>query len=168
MTLYPATKFLSREHYDIIVRYAKGAKTALEFGPGATTLALVEAGVKRIDTFDHDPKWIEHYRTAFRAWGHIAVGMYVNAPVVTAPCLDQYDIAIVDSPQGDRNRVPLKGMRECSRLNTMMFALARAPMVFLHDANRAGEVATLRRLGNEGYRIEIIPSERGLAIVRWA
>lgn len=173
MTLYPNTKFLSREHYDEIVRLATGCKTALEFGPGATTLALIEAGCERIHTFDHVEKWADHYRREFAAYPQVSVGEYVNLPRVAfvggeglpTPLMG-YDIAIVDGPQGDRTRTPLAGQESCSRLNTLMIAVERAPLVILHDANRRGETNSLRRLSRMGYQVSLIPSERGLAVIR--
>jgi hypothetical protein len=46
------------------------------------------------------------------------------------------------------------GQEDCSRLNTCLSALQHAPVVYLHDAVRPLERATLTRLERDGHKVE--------------
>jgi hypothetical protein len=91
--------------------------------------------------------------------------------VTADPIADQqFDIAVVDAPAGFDKKIPGRtsrkrhpGMEDCSRLNTCLFALERAPVVLLHDAKRPTERATLGELWKRGYKFEIYPSSSGMA-----
>ena len=148
-----------------------GAKTALEFGPGYTTLALIEAGVEKIVSLESDGEWLEKKRDELRIYPQVHIAHYNNSPVVTAdPIAEQgvFDIAIVDAPAGFHYPIPGRkprvvhpGQEDCSRLNTCLFALGRAPVVLLHDARRPLERGTLGRLNAMGHRFKHLGTPEG-------
>ncbi len=73
-SLYPQElPQLQRGEYDIIIAECKrlGAKTALEFGPGSTTLALIEAGLERIITCEYVDKWFDHAKEQFKDYPQV-------------------------------------------------------------------------------------------------
>lgn len=145
--------------------YAKGAKSALEFGPGLSTLALVEAGVKHIVTLEHDTRWLRKAVQALKPYPQCRILRYENvAPEALCTSLEanrQFDLAFVDSPCGTEGlakkpeRERLAGQEDCSRLNTCLAALRHSKLIYLHDWFRANERATLGRLAAMGYKVTI-------------
>lgn len=176
--LYPnETLQLQRAEYEYIIAACKkiNAKSALEFGPGSTTLALIEAGLERIVTCEHIDKWYEAAKERFKDYKQVQVVRFRNeAPIARVDeLLGQFDIGLVDAPSGYTGRHPdkvlferLKGQEDCSRLNTCLKALKHCPVVLLHDAQRPLERATLGRLNKLGHRTQIVQSSRGCAIAR--
>lgn len=98
---------------------------------------------------------------------------YWDEPKVKAEAVanQQFDVAFVDSPKGFNKAIPgirgvrkkHPGMEDCSRLNTCLFALERAPIVFLHDAKRPLERGTLGRLCAMGHSFMIFNTKSGMA-----
>src|SRR5690554_211039 len=86
------------------------ARSVLEFGPGASTLALVEAGVERIVTLEHSPNW--RILAEERLAGHSAVTVlpYENTRVIDRELLAgvAFDVAFVDSPVGIEARSAIR------------------------------------------------------------
>lgn len=136
-----------------------GARRVLEFGPGHSTGAFLDAGC-RVVTLEHDAYWFEKARHRFRDEARVEIGAYANRPLVSVPngALGGkgFDLAFVDSPVGVTRPgyVAHPGQRRLSRYNTMQFALRVAPVVLLHDAQRSGERNTLKKLARRGYRVE--------------
>lgn len=157
--------------YSALITIAKGAKSVLEFGPGISTLALIEAEVPKIVTLEHDPEWYDKAKEEFAKYPQVEVRRYVDDPVATAELADDevFDLAVVDSPKGFIHKVKgVKGMRkrhpgqeDCSRYNTCLLALKHSPVVFLHDAYRPYERATLGRLSAAGHRIDYLGCSDG-------
>lgn len=146
-----------------------GAKSILEFGPGDSTQALIDMGIfDRIVTCEHIEKWYEAAKERFKPHPHVKVLKFLDE----VPCViegleptDRFDIAFVDTPQGYnpvRKRHP--GFEDCSRINTVMAALALARVVLLHDSTRPLERATLGRVWATGlYDIKQLPTKLGMA-----
>lgn len=164
------------EDYRALMGFADGANSALEFGPGLSTLALIEAGVKHILTLEHDPEWHRKAVEEFKPYRGVHVARYENvAPVALCEALEghpQFDLAFVDSPSGvyfdhpDKSkagRVVFPGQEDCSRLNTCLAALRHSPILYLHDWFRANERATLGRLAALGHKVSI---DGGVCIAR--
>lgn len=150
-----------------------GARTVLEFGPGISTLAFIEAGCQRIATCEYQDKWIEKAKTDFTSCPQVSVHRFKNAVDVEVSGLSRrdFDLVFVDSPIGSESRsfVPLEGQEDCPRFNTLVYALRCAPVVLLHDAKREGEQRTLTRIAEMGYSVEMIETVKGIArIVRKA
>jgi hypothetical protein len=149
-----------------------GARSVLEFGPGASTRLFLEAGVSRILTCEYSDRWL---RRAVREWGdepRVEVRRFLNEPEATirGERIGAFDLAFADSPIGSNRREKLAGQEECSRLNTTLLALLHAPVVLLHDCHRPGEQATLERVKAKGYRVTILSggeaSEVGKGVAR--
>ena len=140
---------LSQQCYDTLVREARGARRVLEFGPGHSTQAFIDAGVPEVVSLEHDPKWLDRMFERFKHEPSVHVLPYRNTPVIDGD-LGSFDLAFVDSPVGhDRGRVEHPGQEGCARLNTLTFALQHARVVLLHDAGRPGEQRSLERCGYE-------------------
>lgn len=148
---------------DIVKQY--DIKNAVEFGPGWTTGALIEAGVKRIVSLEHVEAWRER---AWHRWATVTIeagvdwelACYRNLHPVRVPRhVDwaKFDLCLVDSPYAGAKAELTNG---CGRLNTLEWALSHARVVLLHDINRKGEQqsinacgATVERLGSRMGRI---------------
>lgn len=77
----------------------------LEFGPGSSTLALVEGGAQHIDTCEDAPDWAAVYeeRLVARFPDVVRLHRYTFGYPLTIPAVDSqlYDLALIDGP---RNR----------------------------------------------------------------
>jgi hypothetical protein len=141
------------------MRIAQGVSSLVEFGPGYSTFAFIEAGVPEIVGLEHDDQWFDLQTERFEDYDHVTIGRYWNTgPVATVPddvSAKRFDIAFVDSPKGYKaHRLVHDGQADCSRLNTCLAALELAPIVYLHDAIRPLERCTLMRLNSLGHKIE--------------
>ncbi len=87
-----------------------GARSVVEFGPGSSTLALVEAGAERIDTCEDNPAWAEVYeeRLVRRFPGQIRLHRYEwpEGAAITVPPLEggRFDLGLIDGPLGTERR----------------------------------------------------------------
>lgn len=79
-------------------------KRVVEFGPGSSTLALIEGGAKHIDTCEDAADWFEVYeeRLAKRFPAIVHIHRYTVADPLSIPALDhqKYDLALIDGPLG--------------------------------------------------------------------
>lgn len=151
--------------YGYLLKVAAGKQSVLEFGPGISTLAFVEAGLTDIVTCEHAPEWLGKAQEALKAFPQCRVLGYENvAPAALVGALNghpEFDLALVDSPSGveghkdKEGRVRLPGQEDCSRLNTCLAALRHSKIIYLHDWFRANERATLERLSSMGHRVTI-------------
>lgn len=82
------------------------AKTALEFGPGSSTLALIEGGATRVDSCEDVRGWADVYRLRLeRAYDPVTIRGYVwSDPVSVDGLLPRYDLALIDGPHGTGRR----------------------------------------------------------------
>jgi hypothetical protein len=160
--------------YAALLKEFQGVKTALEFGPGVSTLALIEAGVEKIVTLEHLAEWYDKALEKFKDYPQVTVARYADEPSIAAAevAFQDFDIAFVDSPKGFTHEViealgvrkVHPGQEDCSRFNTCLFAVDKAPLVYLHDAYRPLERGTLGRLNALGHRSEFIAKTKyGLA-----
>lgn len=130
------------------------APTVLEFGPGESTKVFFEHGVKMLVSLEHDARWLQRARGALAplkpAGTTWALWAYVNEPKISHIYVDpmRFDLALVDSPQANAwGWARLPGQEKLARYNTLSYAVERAQVVLLHDANRIGERESLRALG---------------------
>lgn len=107
--LYPqARHFWSLQDYGAVLAVMARLKprTVLEFGPGSSTLALVEGGAIRIDSCEDDADWMATNRKLLAA--HLAVELhaYTWADPLTITRLQdrRYDLALIDGPQDEHRR----------------------------------------------------------------
>jgi hypothetical protein len=149
---------------------AIGAKTILEFGPGASTEVFARFGLL-VTTVEHQQKWYEVAKERFKDYPNVRVLKGEDEIPFRVPELDDsemFDMAFVDAPQGYYPmRKAHKGYEDCSRYNTTLFALQRAPVVFLHDTIRPLERGTLNRLRRMDYQVETIKVPYGMAKITW-
>jgi hypothetical protein len=160
------------DDYAAVMGAVRGMKRVMEFGPGASTLAMIEAGVEHIVSAECSPLWEAKARVSLHEYidaGRVEIIRFTNTVPVTfsQEVEGPFDLVFVDSPVGieARSAVRHKGQENCSRLNTMIAALDLAPVVLLHDAKRPGEQATLKRVADLGHRVTMIECVKGLARV---
>lgn len=84
-------------------------KRVLEFGPGSSTLALIEGGAERVDTCEDDPEWAEVYEDRLQRKFPDVVRLYryVWADPLAIPAIDgdRYDLALIDGPRDTMSRL---------------------------------------------------------------
>lgn len=111
-------------------------KTALEFGPGGSTLAIVEGGATSVDTCEDDPAWAKvcRERVASRSPA-IRLHQFTNDEPISIPALDgrRFDLAFIDGPK----RTP-------TRAAAIAYAQARADVVLCHDVETMAKLFGLR------------------------
>lgn len=82
-------------------------RRVLEFGPGNSTLALVEGGADHIDCCEDNPIWFDVYkeRLVSRFPGQIGFIPFEWSDPLSTPIDDQrYDLALIDGPFGAERR----------------------------------------------------------------
>lgn len=108
--LYPeARHWWSLEDYGAVLdtMLALKPERVLEFGPGSSTLALIEGGAKHIDTLEDAADWAEVYETRLQGKypDIVRVHRYVwSDPLSTPVDGERYDLALIDGPLGTNNR----------------------------------------------------------------
>lgn len=163
-------KMFPFEDYELLLHYAKGCKRTLEFGPGFSTMAFVEAGVLRIHTCEYQLVFYQEARRKMAQHANVVVHHFDNTENIVVPGIaedDMFDMAFVDAPVGQgKRRVLIPGQEKYSRLNTVLYALAHANTVLLHDCHRHGEQMTLKYVREElGKRILIHDTKKGIAVI---
>lgn len=83
-------------------------RTVLEFGPGSSTLALIEGGAEAIDACEDDPRWFAAYRERLAEFPAVAMQAYNWHDPIRIPQLDgrRYDLALIDGPKQTERRAP--------------------------------------------------------------
>jgi hypothetical protein len=143
---------MPREDYDLLLAEATGKQSVLEFGPGFSTYALIEAGVPRILCLEYLDKYFDFAKERFKDFPQVEIARFYDEPEARGDVVGEFDLAFVDSPKGYAGaRTAHPGQEDCSRFNTCLLALQHAPVVFLHDAGRPLERGTLGRLNQMGY-----------------
>lgn len=152
-TLYPQeARWWSFADYgallDIVVRLRP--RTVLEFGPGSSTLAIVEGGAQRVECYEDDPKWIAAHAPRF-AGLPIVLRHYTHAdPIVLSEMGDRrFDFGFVDGPRETDTR----GVE-------IAYALARCAAIACHDALSTPVAAALDAASKAGRQVEIIRYDR--------
>jgi len=149
MELYQESRIFPIDDYMALLEAAKGCKAALEFGPGFSTYALIEAGCD-IFSYEHNNQWLAESRKIFKPFQQVKIYKYQNTPKITLRMpVDRFDIAFVDSPVGGRgkSRIIHPNQEGCSRMNTLKFALDNADIVLMHDCEREDERNSIKALG---------------------
>lgn len=84
------------------------ARTVLEFGPGSSTLALIEGGATLIDAMEDDDGWAEKYRARLQSVYPLIVRIhdYVWADPLHVHIAGEhlYDLALIDGPRETARR----------------------------------------------------------------
>ena len=106
--LFPeAQRWWSFADYGAVVGLMRrfGAREVLEFGPGSSTLALLEGGASRVDTFEDNPDWLGVWaeRLAARFPDRVFLHPFEWAdPLELGDAFDRrkWDLALIDGPHG--------------------------------------------------------------------
>jgi hypothetical protein len=143
-----------------------GAKSILEFGPGASTEFFLGLGLQ-VTTIEHMQRWYEVAKEQFKDRPNVRVLKGEDEMpfrVEGMGSYERFDLAFVDAPQGyEPLRKAHPGYEDCSRFNTTLLALQHAPVVLLHDVVRPLERGTLNRLNRMGYKVQFIKVPYGMA-----
>lgn len=151
---------LLREDYVFLARYCRrmGIRQVVEFGPGDSTLALLDAGCEVL-SFEHDAGWLQTAVERFDGESRVNLRLCPEGTVPEAGGLAfEPELVFVDGP-------PFREGQEMSRLQPCEWALERCGAFILHDAKREGEMATLAEMERRGMRVTRIPTRKGLAVV---
>lgn len=86
-------------------------KRVLEFGPGSSTLALIEGWAESIDCLEDDPKWLGVYRDRLERTYPDVVRMHAftwSDPLEIPALADhRWDLALIDGPLRTPMRPPV-------------------------------------------------------------
>jgi hypothetical protein len=105
-----------------------GAASVLEFGPGYSTLAIIEGGATTIDICEDSAEWLQVYTERLKYPPFVRPFLYEWKLPLHIPGLHTfYDLAVVDGP----HQTPL-------RIDAVRFAMERAKAVLVptEDAGR--------------------------------
>jgi hypothetical protein len=112
--LYPEERhWWSFNDYRAVLETMRARRPArvLEFGPGSSTLALIEGGAQRIDTCEDNPDWAQVYETRLQGKypDLVRVVRFTMGEPLTIPEVDgqTYDLALIDGPLGTNSRQPV-------------------------------------------------------------
>lgn len=121
MNLYPRepAHFWSAEDHAAVVKVVQRLqpRRVLEFGPGTSTLALLEGGAWRIDACEDDPHWLKTWQHRLR-YKQVVFHSYLWAECISIPALDaeRFDLALIDGPYEVEKRTSVIEycMRHCA------------------------------------------------------
>lgn len=148
------------DDYRFLVSYCRenGIKRVVEFGPGDSTLAFLDAGCE-ILSFEHSQEWLHKVAARFSGELRLELDYCPEDAVPDRATLGfQPDLVFVDGP-------PLREGQTMSRLGPCEWALEQYGRFLLHDAKRPAEQATLAEMERRGMRVIRIDTEKGLALV---
>lgn len=121
--------------------------TAVEFGPGSSTLALLEGTVSHIDACEDDPNWadVADERLAGHYPERVRVVRYVWTDPLDIPELAAtYDLALIDGPRTTMNRIA------CATLAFARCTAVLSPVEHSNRDYRPALEATARAAGRTG------------------
>ena len=157
----------TEEEYEIIYNISLGLNAVLEFGPGSSTWAFIEANVKEIISYEFDKRWLEETKTRFDGMVDIRYFDHTRFPLILDGAEhDWFDLILVDSPVGlhGKKTPRFDGYENCSRWNTLEWAIRHTDHILLHDAHRDGEQESIKRvLETNEFDLTIYNTEKGIA-----
>lgn len=112
------------------------ARSVLEFGPGSSTLALIEGGASTIYTLEDDPVWTPPARDRLANHWQVArlIAYTWSDPLVVEQVDREFDLALIDGP-ADTTRRPACIEYALARCRAVLVALECAQGdTFLRDA----------------------------------
>jgi predicted O-methyltransferase YrrM len=149
------------EDYAFLERFAQemGLRRVVEFGPGDSTLAFLDAGVEGIISYEHDECWLEQAKRKFLGMPEVRLEFCDEDSLPELNSLEEApDFVLVDGPS-------YRAGQERSRWKQCLWALETCGAFILHDAKRGGEQATLTAMRERGLRVMEIPTRKGMALV---
>jgi len=151
---------IDSDDYAFLVNHCRkhGIRNVVEFGPGDSTLAFLDAGC-RILSFESDPAWLEECQRRFSGERGVELRLCPAGEVPDAASLPfQPELVLVDGPPSFQGIDP-------KRLPACEWAASVCGHFLLHDAKREPERAILKRFEQRGFTILRIPTAKGLAVV---
>lgn len=141
--LYPREQhWWSFADYDGLVAITLRAApaTVLEFGPGSSTLALIEGGAGRVATCEDDRKWIDTHVGQFIRHP-VTFHHYVWSDPLSVPGLDgeRFSMAFIDGPRLTTRRPTV--LRYCLERCDVVVCPAEGPMPRAFMAVEAERIA---------------------------
>ena len=129
---------IDQQEYDWLIDFVQfaGYKKVLEFGPGTSTFAFLDAGC-RIDTYESEVSYYEEAFMKFLDNPRVRVHLYNNQPEVEIDA-GMYDVAFVDGPAFWY--APTNETHSFARRNTLKCASKHANVILLHDSKREPEL----------------------------
>jgi hypothetical protein len=129
-------------------------RTALEFGPGNSTQALLDAEVKVI-SMENDPRRAVEVRAQYP---NAKILSYEGTafPIIANDVHGRFDLAVVDGPPGATVRP--------GRLNSALFSFRRCKYMLFHDSKRDSETISVMRDLGMGL-LESFDSMRGIVVL---
>lgn len=107
-------------------------RRVLEFGPGSSTLALIEGGAEIVYSCEDDKKWLDTYTGRF-VKHPVAFYLYTWSENLTVPALDDirfrapdFDMSFIDGPRVTTNRLAV--LRYCIARSRVVVCPAEGPM----------------------------------------
>ena len=117
------------EDYESLLTVTERLKpiNVLEFGPGGSTLAMLEGGAVMVDSCEDDQEYLAIFRKRIQAQhaDRVMIHRFTQAEVLSIPAINRrrFDMAFIDGPKSTEKR------RAAIR-----FAQERCDVVFCHDA----------------------------------
>lgn len=102
-------------------------RRVLEFGPGSSTLAIVEGGAEIVYSCEDDREWLDTYAGRFVRYP-IALYQYTWSENISVPGLDDapmFDLAFIDGPRVTTNRLSV--LRYCIAHSRVVVCPAEQP-----------------------------------------
>lgn len=124
-------------------------RRVLEFGPGSSTLALIEGGAEIVYSCEDDRKWLDTYCGRF-VKHPVALYDYVWSDPLVVPGLKDYpkfDMSFIDGPRDTRKRVAV--LEYCIAHSAVVVCPAEGPMPNSFMANAAERITKERGLNLE-------------------
>lgn len=122
-SLYPAggAHWWTKADHDVVVSVVRrlGARHVLEFGPGTSTLSLIEGGATLIDACEDDPHWFKVHRERLAVRFPDAIRMrpyrWTALPSIVGCDSTTFDLGLVDGPKETERRpaVIVYAMERC-------------------------------------------------------
>lgn len=139
-------------------------RAVLEFGPGSSTLALIEGGAGLVTACEDDEHWatIADQRIVARFPTRVELVRYIVADPIEIPGVDdrRFDLALIDGP-----------LRPADRLPVLRYCLDRCAHVLIACENADGKglrpaIARIARLrGNPVEYLETGPLAGSFALL---
>lgn len=151
--LYPvAQHFWSLNDYGAVLAVMQRLRPrkVLEFGPGSSTLALIEGGAERVDCCEDSPHWADVHagRLVERFPKIVAIFSYQWSDPVSVFCvnMETYDMGLIDGPADAwRRRAVLEYCLQRCR-HVLVPLECNGGSTFMHDVCREVARQTKRSL----------------------
>lgn len=138
--LYPEERrwwsFCDYAHVLKIMGQLGAPARVLEFGPGSSTLALIEGGARHIHTCEDDAHWAQHYEQSLvtEHAPRVSLVKYTWREEIVIPAIDyiKFDLALIDGPKVTHRR-PAVIRYAMARANAVLVPVENHGMSTLHS-----------------------------------